>query len=664
MFSKIVDQTDNSLYNISCHSFLNRMLPVACAPQAKERKDSMKKRIVSLLCCLLAVAGLLAGCSGQGSGGHIVFADAGWDSNKFHNAVGGEIAQAAYGYTWSETTGSSSVIAEGMKKGELDVFMETWSDNIATYEEDIASGGYQELGINFDDNIQGFYVPRYVIEGDPERGIEPMAPDLVTVADLANYADVFVDEENPSRGRIYGAIPGWEIDNVMYNKYLYYGLDANYNYFRAGSDASLSAAISSAYEMGEPIVAYYWEPTWLMGKYDFVLLEDAPYDEATYASGATACPSVRVTVTVSNNFAEKDPEFCEFLSSYHTSSALTSEALAHMQDTGEDYNATAQWFLKEHDDLLDEWLEPEKAQLVRDALSGKTSSSSGSWLLDFPFTLTIDQEGIDSAVRSFAAKTSGFFDAIKAGLTAFITGIQWVLDLMPWWLVLALVFLAGWRLCGGIKRGILYTVLLFIVGLFGMWDLMNETLAIVLASVVISLLLGLPIGILISSSSKANTIMRPILDTMQTMPVFVYLIPAILFFGLGKAPAVIATTIYAIVPVIRLTSHGIRQVDKEVVEAARSFGSTRWQTLFKVQIPQALPTIMQGVNQTLMMAMAMVVTCSMIGASGLGMEVLVSVNRIEIGRGLIAGTAVVIVAILIDRITQGLARKSEEKQTR
>ena len=190
---------------------------------------------------------------------------------------------------------------------------------------------------------------------------------------------------------------------------------------------------------------------------------------------------------------------------------------------------------------------------------------------------------------------------------------------------------------------------------------MNETLAIVLASVVISLLLGLPIGILISSSRRANNIMRPILDTMQTMPVFVYLIPAILFFGLGKAPAVIATTIYAIVPVIRLTSHGIQQVDAEVVEAARSFGSTRWQTLYKVQIPQALPTIMTGVNQTLMMAMAMVVTCSMIGASGLGMEVLVSVNRIEIGRGIIAGTAVVIVAIVMDRITQGLAKRSEEK---
>jgi glycine betaine/proline transport system permease protein/glycine betaine/proline transport system substrate-binding protein len=212
-----------------------------------------------------------------------------------------------------------------------------------------------------------------------------------------------------------------------------------------------------------------------------------------------------------------------------------------------------------------------------------------------------------------------------------------------------------------IRTGVLYAVLLSVIGMIGLWDMMYETLSIVIASVLISLLLGLPIGILISGSDRANRIVRPILDTMQTMPVFVYLIPAVLFFGLGKAPAVIATLVYAIVPVIRLTSHGIRQVDPEVVEAARSFGSTRMQTLWKVQIPQAMPTILTGVNQTLMMAMSMVVTCSMIGASGLGMEVLISVNRIEIGRGLLAGSAVVIVAILMDRMTQGLLKKGEKK---
>lgn len=620
------------------------------------------KRWIALLLSLLLCLGLFAGCGSQKQD-NIVFADAGWDSSKFHNAVAGLIAESVYGYSWSETTGSSTVLLEGMKKGEIDVFMEMWTDNIASYEEDVAGGRIQEMGTNFDDNMQGFYVPRYVIEGDPERGIEPVAPELRNVADLANYASVFPDEEQPGKGRIYGAIPGWEIDNIMYKKYQYYGLDKSFVYFRPGSDASLSAAITSAYEKGEPIVAYYWEPTWLMGKYDFVLLEDAPYNAADFEQGKTACPAVNVTIATSNAFAEKNPEFSAFLAKYRTSSALTSEALAYMQDTGANYVDTAKWFLGQHPELLNQWLAPEDVQKVEAAINGNAVADKTNWLLNFPLTLNINLEAIDNAVRDFSVRTSGFFGGIKAGLTALIGGIESMLNLLPWWLLLALVFVGGWKLCGSIRTGIIYAALLFVVGLFGLWSLMNETLAIVLASVVISLLLGLPIGILISSSRRANNIMRPILDTMQTMPVFVYLIPAILFFGLGKAPAVIATTIYAIVPVIRLTSHGIQQVDPEVVEAARSFGSTRWQTLYKVQIPQALPTIMTGVNQTLMMAMAMVVTCSMIGASGLGMEVLVSVNRIEIGRGIIAGTAVVIVAIVMDRITQGLAKRSEEKNS-
>ena len=153
---------------------------------------------------------------------------------------------------------------------------------------------------------------------------------------------------------------------------------------------------------------------------------------------------------------------------------------------------------------------------------------------------------------------------------------------------------------------------------------------------------------------------RPVLDAMQTMPTFVYMIPAVMLLGPGKVPAVLATVIYAVVPVVRLTSHGIQQVDKEVVEAARAFGSSRWQILAKVQIPQALPTIMTGINQTMMMAVAMVVTCAMIGANGLGMEVLIAINRTESGRGIIAGISIVILAIIIDRLTQSFSAKGDK----
>jgi len=279
------------------------------------------------------------------------------------------------------------------------------------------------------------------------------------------------------------------------------------------------------------------------------------------------------------------------------------------------------------------------------------------WIYQFPFQLPLDLGEVDNAVKSFSVRFAWFFDILRDSINSLIGAMQIMLNLIPWWLMLLLIFIGGWKMSGKVRIGILYSAVMFLIGVFGMWSLMNETLAIVLAAVFISVLLGFPLGVLISGNERANNIMRPILDTMQTMPVFVYLIPAVLFFGLGKAPAVIATTIYAIVPMVRMTSHGIRQVDVEVVEASKAFGSTDMQSLFKVQIPQALPTIMTGVNQTLMMAMSMVVTCSMIGASGLGMEVLVGVNRVEIGRGLVAGSAIVIVAIVMDRFTQGWIKK-------
>ncbi len=281
------------------------------------------------------------------------------------------------------------------------------------------------------------------------------------------------------------------------------------------------------------------------------------------------------------------------------------------------------------------------------------------WLYDFPFKIPIDLGAIDDAVRGFSTKYDSFFNVIRSALNGFVNSIYNILDFIPWFVLILLVFIAGWKLSKKISTGILYGASLFLIGAVGLWDLMNETLSIIIASVIISLLLGFPLGILISTSDRADRIVRPILDTMQTMPVFVYLIPALLFFGLGKPPAVIATTIYAIVPIIRLTNHGIRQIDREVIEASLAFGSTKLQSLVKVQIPQALPTIMAGVNQTLMMAIGMVVTTSMIGATGLGMEVLIGVNRVEIGRGLVSGTAVVIIAVILDRITQGFVQRSE-----
>ncbi|AKL96751.1 ABC-type proline/glycine betaine transport system, permease component [Clostridium aceticum] len=263
---------------------------------------------------------------------------------------------------------------------------------------------------------------------------------------------------------------------------------------------------------------------------------------------------------------------------------------------------------------------------------------------------------VDSFVKWLVNNFDSVFDALGANILRFLTTVDFVLQLLPWWFFILIVFFMGWRI-KKLSSGIGFAFMLLIIGSFGLWTLMIETLAVILTSVVISVMIGIPIGILMAYKSNIETAIRPILDGMQTMPSFVYLIPAMLLFGLGRVSAVFATTIYAIVPVIRLTNLGIRNVSKEMVEAAHSFGSSPWQILYKVELPQALPTIMTGINQTIMMAMAMVVIASMIGAPGLGREVLVAINRIDIAKGTEAGLAIVILAIIIDRLTQGVADK-------
>ncbi len=328
------------------------------------------KRIISFTLIVMLLVISAAGCTGKSKKGEIVFANAQWDSIMLHNAIAGMIAESVFGYGWREIPGSTTVLHEGVIKGEIDVHMEVWTDNIASYEKDLEENKFRQLGTNFDDNYQGIYVPRYVIEGDSDRGIEPVAPDLKYIWDLKKYPHIFADDTDSGKGRIYGAIPGWEVDEILHKKYLHYNLDENFIYFRPGSDPALSAAISSAYEKGEPIAAYYWEPTWLLGMYDMVLLEDKQYDKSIYLNGETELPPVKVTVCISNKFAEDEAnkELIEFLSKYKTSSALTSEGLAYMQESGANYTQTAKWFLSNHEELLNDWLNNEQVQTLKSHL--------------------------------------------------------------------------------------------------------------------------------------------------------------------------------------------------------------------------------------------------------------------------------------------------------
>jgi len=263
---------------------------------------------------------------------------------------------------------------------------------------------------------------------------------------------------------------------------------------------------------------------------------------------------------------------------------------------------------------------------------------------------------VDRFVKWLMEDLGGLFEAIGTAILWFLINVEKLMLWLPWWLVIAAVFILGWRI-KRLSAGLTYAGLLLVIGAFGYWEMMMSTLAVVLTSVVISIAIGIPLGIIIAFNPKVEVFMKPTLDAMQTMPSFVYLIPALMLFGLGSVPAVFATIIYALPPMIRLTDLGIRNVPHEMVEAATSFGSSTWQTLVKVQLPQALPTIMTGINQTTMMALAMVVISSMIGAKGLGMEVLIAISRIDIARGFEAGLSIVILAVIIDRLSQGIAEK-------
>lgn len=282
-------------------------------------------------------------------------------------------------------------------------------------------------------------------------------------------------------------------------------------------------------------------------------------------------------------------------------------------------------------------------------------------MFEFPEKLYVPMEKwIDAIMDWILVNMSGIFDAIGGVILKILIIIEQTLLWLPWPVILLLIGAAAWRSMGKWWHGVVMAGLIFLVGVFGYWDDSMSTLAVVIASVAVSLFIGFPAGIIMARRDKVQATLQPVLDAMQTMPSFVYLIPAMMLFGLGKVPAVFATVIYAVPPIIRLTDVGIRGVPESVVEAARSFGASDRQLLFDVQLPLAFPSIMVGINQTTMMALAMVVIASMIGARGLGLEVLVAINRIEVGHGFTAGASIVFLAIVIDRISSAFARKQQK----
>ncbi|WP_332693310.1 ABC transporter permease [Devosia sp.] len=280
----------------------------------------------------------------------------------------------------------------------------------------------------------------------------------------------------------------------------------------------------------------------------------------------------------------------------------------------------------------------------------------------FPESLQLSiRSPINDWVEAVVINHGATFKAISNAILQIVLLVESVLRGLPWWAIIIIFMALAWASTRRIVFSAIVGVMMVAVGVLGLWDLTMQTLALMLVATLVSVLIGLPIGILCAKNRIARTITLPVLDVMQTMPSFVYLIPVLMLFGLGKVPAILATVVYAVPPLIRLTDLGIRQVDAEVVEAATAFGTAPARLLFGVELPLATPTIMAGLNQTVMMALSMVVVASMIGARGLGEQVLNGIQTLDVGRGLEAGIGIVILAIVLDRIMQGFGRSRLEE---
>jgi len=254
---------------------------------------------------------------------------------------------------------------------------------------------------------------------------------------------------------------------------------------------------------------------------------------------------------------------------------------------------------------------------------------------------------------------STFFDSITLLVNLGLNKFEALLVWLPWPIIIIIVMILAWRFAG--KRVALVAgIFLYLLGSFKLWNEGLNTLSLVGTSVSISVLLGLPLGILSARNDVIYKTVRPVLDGMQTIPSFVYLIPAVMLFGIGNVPGVMATVIFSLPPMVRLTNLGIRQVSVEAVEAGKAFGCTEWQLLSKIQLPLALPSIMTGINQTVMMALSMSVTAAMIGAGGLGVKILFAIQRVELSIGVEAGLGILFIAIVLDRMLQGYSSKQKK----
>ncbi|MGP5120200.1 glycine betaine ABC transporter substrate-binding protein [Psychrobacter alimentarius] len=596
-----------------------------------------------------------------------------WESGQFISGVLKYIAEDGYDCTIEEVPGAGPALETALSQDDIQIIGEQWVGRSPIMEQAIEENKVAVIGDTLKGGAtQGWYVPKYVLEENPG---------LRSYQDLPKYAELFKDPENPSKSRFMNCPSGWtcEIFNTRLLKNT--GLDSTFNNAHPGTGAALDAEIASAFEQHKPLLFYYWQPTGLMAKYDFAPLafpahNDACWQDLLRVDGTADCvsgfPVSPLGIAVSTPFLKSNPELAEVFKQVQFTSDELNGAILEMSENKRSGEEQALVFLRENPNVWRQWVSEEAATNLANKLGTSLdgtasvdnvatnsnllglSSSFPSWSLETPLNNTLA-----NVVQNYG---DVFRTISHMALTYLLLPIERLLTVIPPWLIIGLVTILAWFGVRKIWFALACGAGLFLIGAFGLWGALIDTLALLIVSVLVTVVIGIPIGIAMSGSQLLRRIVTPILDVMQTMPSFVYLIPVLMLFGIGKVPALFATIIYALPPLIRLTMLGITQVNHEMVEAGRSFGSTHLQLLIWIKLPQALPSIMAGINQAVMMSLAMVVLASMIGAPGLGEDVLQSIQTLNIGQGLQAGTAIVIVAIIIDRITQAFGQGKRARQ--
>ena len=630
---------------------------------------------LSLLCmsALLLPVSASAACDAP-----IKFGALTWESGQFISGVLKYIAEDGYDCTIEEVPGAGPALETALSQNDIQVIGEQWVGRSPIMEQAIAQNKVAVIGDTLKGGAtQGWYVPKYVLDENPG---------LRSYQDLPKYAELFKDPEDPRKSRFMNCPSGWtcEIFNSRLLKNT--GLDSIFNNAHPGTGAALDAEIASAFEQHKPLLFYYWQPTGLMAKYDFAPLafpahDDACWQDLLLADGTANCvsgfPVSPLGIAVSTPFIESNPELAAVFKKVQFSSDELNGAILEMSESKRSGDEQALTFLRENPNVWQHWLSDKAATSLAAKLgisltgaavantgdSNNEASNANKFGLSSSFPSWSLETPLNNTLANVVQNYGDVFRTISTvALTYLLLPIERLLTVIPPWLIIALVTVLAWFGVRKIWFALACGAGLFLIGAFGLWGALIDTFALLIVSVLVTVVIGIPIGIAMSGSKILRKIVTPILDVMQTMPSFVYLIPVLMLFGIGKVPALFATIIYALPPLIRLTTLGITQVNHEMVEAGRSFGSTHLQLLIWIKLPQALPSIMAGINQAVMMSLSMVVLASMIGAPGLGEDVLQSIQTLNIGQGLQAGTAIVIVAIIIDRITQAFGQGKRARQ--